>query len=163
MKILHVITSLSTGGAEHLLVDMLPRLRDMGHIVEVAVFKSKRTTFYEQIEQAGIKIYGFSEEEGFYNLKHIFRLKKLMKEFDIVHTHNTACQMFAAIGKSKNVKLVTTEHSTSTRRRKYKIFHAILKQNFSYFTSTWRIASSDLSKNKFIICISSISHFSPVY
>ena len=125
MKILHVITSLSTGGAEHLLVDMLPRLRDMGHTVEVAVFKSKRTMFYEQIEQAGIKVHGFSEEDGVYNLKHIFRLKKLMKDFDIVHTHNTACQMFAAIGKPKNVKLVTTEHSTSTRRRKYKIFHPI--------------------------------------
>ena len=125
MKILHVITSLSTGGSEHLLVDMLPRLRDMGHTVEVAVFKSKRTMFYEQIEQAGIKVHGFSEEDGVYNLKHIFRLKKLMKDFDIVHTHNTACQMFAAIGKPKNVKLVTTEHSTSTRRRKYKIFHTI--------------------------------------
>lgn len=45
MKILHVITSLSTGGAEHLLVDMLPRLRDMGHTVEVAVFKSKEQCF----------------------------------------------------------------------------------------------------------------------
>ena len=125
MKILHVITSLSTGGAEHLLVDLLPRLRDMGHIVEVAIFDSNRTTFYEQIEQAGIKIHGFSEKEGVYNIKHIYRLKKLMKGFDIVHTHNTACQMFAAIGKPKNVKLVTTEHSTSTRRRKYKIFHPI--------------------------------------
>lgn len=125
MKILHVITSLSTGGAEHLLVDLLPRLRDMGHIVEVAIFDSNRTTFYEKIEQAGIKIHGFSEKEGVYNIKHIYRLKKLMKGFDIVHTHNTACQMFAAIGKPKNVKLVTTEHSTSTRRRKYKIFHPI--------------------------------------
>lgn len=125
MKILHVITSLSTGGAEHLLVDLLPRLRDMGHIVEVVVFNSKKTTFYRQIEQTGIKIHGFSEKEGVYNFKHIFRLKKLMKEFDIVHTHNTACQMFAAIGKPKNVKLVTTEHSTSTRRRKYKIFHPL--------------------------------------
>lgn len=125
MKILHVITSLSTGGAEHLLVDLLPRLRDMGHIVEVVVFNSKKTTFYRQIEQTGIKIHGFSEKEGVYNFKHIFRLKKLMKEFDIVHTHNTACQMFAAIGKPKNVKLVTTEHSTSTRRRKYKTFHPL--------------------------------------
>lgn len=43
MKILHVITSLSTGGAEHLLVDMLPRLRDMGHTVEVAVFKTSNS------------------------------------------------------------------------------------------------------------------------
>ncbi len=133
MKILHVITSLSTGGAEHLLVDMLPRLRDMGHIVEVAVFNSKKTTFYRQLELSGIKIYGFSEEEGVYNFKHIFRLKELMKGFDIVHTHNTACQMFAAIGKPKNVKLVTTEHSTSTRRRKYKFFHSIDCWMYSHY------------------------------
>ena len=30
MKILHVITSLYTGGAEHLLVDLLPLLKDNG-------------------------------------------------------------------------------------------------------------------------------------
>ena len=62
------------------------------------------------------------------------------------------------------VFLVLRCHSASSESSVlYKIFHAILKQNFSYFTSTWRIASSDLSKNKFIICVSSISHFSPVY
>lgn len=65
MKILHVITSLSTGGAEHLLVDLLPRLRDMGHIVEVVVFNSKKTTFYRQIEQAGIKIMAFRKRKEF--------------------------------------------------------------------------------------------------
>lgn len=125
MKILHVITSLSTGGAEHLLVDLLPRLQNMGNQVEVAIFDSKKTTFFKQIEQEGIKIHGFSDKEGVYSFKHIFRLRALMKEFDIVHTHNTACQVFAAIGKPKSVKLVTTEHSTSTRRRNYKFFHPI--------------------------------------
>ena len=30
-RILHVITSLSTGGAEHLMVDLLPKLRDLGN------------------------------------------------------------------------------------------------------------------------------------
>lgn len=38
MKILHVITSLRTGGAEHLLVDLLPRLRDKGNDVELLLF-----------------------------------------------------------------------------------------------------------------------------
>ena len=33
MKILHVITSLATGGAAHLMVDLLPRLRDKGNDV----------------------------------------------------------------------------------------------------------------------------------
>ena len=121
MKILHVITSLSTGGAEHLMVDLLPRLRDLGNDVELAVFNSSKTPFYKQLEQSGIKIHGFSETDSVYNYKHIFRLKKLMKEFDVVHTHNTACQLFAAIGRIETAKLVTTEHSTSTRRRNYKL------------------------------------------
>ena len=125
MKILHVITSLSTGGAEHLMVNLLPCLRDLGNDVEIAVFCSKQTEFYKQLEHCGIKIHGFSETEGVYSFKHIFRLKKLIKHFDIVHTHNTACQFFAAIGKNKNAKLVTTEHSTSTRRRNYKIFRYV--------------------------------------
>lgn len=125
LRILHVITSLETGGAEHLMVDLLPRLRDLGYDVELAVFFSRKTTFYKKLEQSGIKIHGFSETEGVYSYKHIFRLKKLMKKFDVVHTHNTACQMFAAIGRSKKIKLFTTEHSTSTRRRNYKIFRYI--------------------------------------
>lgn len=125
MKILHVITTLSTGGAEHLMVDLLPRLRDLGNEVEIAVFSCKKTAFYNQLEAAGIKIHGFSETEGVYSYKHIARLKKLMKDFDMVHTHNTACQMFAALGKTKKNILVTTEHSTSTRRRNYRIFRFI--------------------------------------
>ena len=125
MKILHVITTLSTGGAEHLMVDLLPRLRDLGNEVEIAVFSCKKTAFYNQLEAAGIKIHGFSETEGVYSYKHIARLKKLMKEFNVVHTHNTACQMFAALVKTKRNILVTTEHSTSTRRRNYRIFRYI--------------------------------------
>lgn len=48
-----------------------------------------------------------------------------MKRFDVVHTHNTACQMFAAICKTKNNILVTTEHSTTNRRRNYPIFKVL--------------------------------------
>lgn len=149
MKILHVITSLSTGGAEHLMVDLLPRLRDLGNDVELAVFYSKETAFYKQLEQTGIKIHGFSQTESVYSYKHIFRLKKMMETFDIVHTHNTACQMFAAIGKPKNVKLVTTEHSTSTRRRNYKIFRYIDRWIYSRYNKIVCIAepSEDSLRN----------------
>lgn len=38
-RVLHVITSLATGGAEKLMVDLLPRLRDRGLDVELAVFR----------------------------------------------------------------------------------------------------------------------------
>lgn len=133
MKILHVITSLETGGAEHLMVDLLPRLRDLGNNVEIAVFYSEETSFYKELKRSGIKIHGFSKTKEVYNYKHIFRLKRLMKKFDVVHTHNTACQIFAAIGKSKAIKLVTTEHSTSNRRRNYKFFRYIDRWMYSRY------------------------------
>lgn len=125
MKILHVITTLQTGGAEKLMVDLLPRLRDKGNEVEIAVFVCNQTAFYKQLEAAGIKIHAFAEDGSVYCIKHIWKLRNLMKGFDIVHTHNTACQFFASIAKPKGVKLITTEHSTSTRRRNRRIFHQI--------------------------------------
>lgn len=151
MKILHVITSLQTGGAEHLMVDLLPRLRDLGNVVEIAVFNSKKTNFHEQLESAGIKIHRFSETESVYSLKHIIRLRRLMKRYDIVHTHNTACQFFAAIAKYGNVKLVTTEHSTSTRRRNYRIFHYIDRLMYKRYDHIICIAEpSEISLRKYI-------------
>lgn len=151
MKILHVITSLSTGGAEHLMVELLPRLRDLGHEVEIAVFKSNSTEFYKQLEQSGIKIHGFSKTDGVYNLKHIFRLKKLMKDFDVIHTHNTACQFFAAIAKNKCNKLITTEHSTSTRRRNYVFFRYVDKWMYSKYDKIICIAKPSEESLKYYI------------
>lgn len=125
MKILHIITTLKTGGAEHLMVDILPRLRDLGNEVELAVFNTAETPFYKELRKTGIKIHAFAGAGNVYNPLHILRLLRLMHKFDIGHTHNTACQMFAALAKMRNCKLVTTEHSTSTRRRKYRIFKYI--------------------------------------
>ena len=45
LKVLHVITSLRTGGAERLMVDLLPRLRERGLVVELAVLDGTQTDF----------------------------------------------------------------------------------------------------------------------
>ena len=146
MRILHVITSLRTGGAEHLMVDLLPRLKKTetlsplplygegchpdGSItsnlstltspidVELLVFDGVRTPFYEELERRGVKIHSFGENCSVYNPLFVFRLIPLMKQFDIVHTHNTSCQMFVAMANVfVGTRIVTTEHNTSNRRR----------------------------------------------
>ena len=125
MRILHVITSLRTGGAEKLMVDLLPRLRDMGNKVELLLFDGTRTPFYEELENSGIKIYSLSVGGNVYNPLNIFKLRKYLKKYDIVHTHNTACQYFIPLAKiisCSKCKLYTTEHSTNNRRRQYKLF-----------------------------------------
>lgn len=119
MKILHVITSLRTGGAEKLMVDLLPRLRDLGHEVDLCVFDGLQTSFYNELEKAGIKIIPLRQGGSVYDPRNIFSLCSLIKNYDVIHTHNTACQLFAAIAGVffQNITLVTTEHTTTNRRR----------------------------------------------
>lgn len=123
MRILHVITSLYTGGAESLVMQIVPRMIAHGHEVEVALFDGTETAFRRQIEAAGVKVHAFSMGGSVYNPIYILKLRRLMKRFDIVHTHNTSPQLFAALaGIGMECVLCTTEHSTSNRRRTWKIF-----------------------------------------
>ena len=118
MKILHVITSLQTGGAETLIVNLLPRFRALGHEVGLVVFNGERTALMERLEQEcpECKIYKFGK--SYYNPWYIIKLIRIMRKYDVVHTHNSSPQFFAAIANLLcSKKLVTTEHSTNNRKR----------------------------------------------
>ena len=123
MKILHIITSLRTGGAERLVADLLPRLRDRGHHVELLLFDGTVTPLYEQLVREDIMIHSLGRSAvQMWNPLHVFRLRRFLRreKFDIVHTHNTPCQLLTALAAGKNAPmLVTTEHSTSNRRRNW--------------------------------------------
>lgn len=119
MRILHVITSLRTGGAEKLMVDLLPRISQSGNTVDLCVFDGIRTPFYEELEAKGIRIISLRIGGSVYDIRNIFALIPLLKNYDIVHTHNTASQLFVAIANwfVRKPKLITTEHNTTNRRR----------------------------------------------
>lgn len=144
MKILQVITSLYTGGAEKLIVDIVPRLRQKGLEVDVCLFNGKDTPFKKQLQTCGCKIYDLSYDEHYYYPIKILKLWRIMRHYDIVHTHNTAPQLFAAIANMISKKRqVTTEHSTNTRRRNYPILRYGDKWMYSRYDS--------------VICISEIA------
>ena len=68
MKILHVITSLRTGGAEKLIVDLVPRLNQIGpHQVDVALFDGIVTPFKQKLQATGCKIYDLSHHSNVYH------------------------------------------------------------------------------------------------
>ena len=118
MKILHIITSLQTGGAETLVVNLMPRFRALGHEVGVVVFNGEHTALMERLEREcpQCKIYRLGT--SYYNPWYIVKLIRIMRKYDVVHTHNSSPQLFAAIA---NVfchkRLVTTEHNTNNRKR----------------------------------------------
>ena len=122
MRILQVITSLSIGGAEKLVADFAIGLRERGHHVEVVAFDSKHTSIMQLLIDQGIKVHSFHLGGSVYNPKNIWRVARVMRQgWDIVHSHNTAPQLFCAIASlCAKAKLVTTEHSSSNRRRAFK-------------------------------------------
>lgn len=134
MKVLQVINSLKIGGAEKLIADIVPLLRDRGHQVDVCLFDGIETDFKKRLLNEGINLIDLGYNCNIYNPLFAFKLARVMKGYDVIHTHNTAPQLFATLGSyfSKS-KLITTEHSTSTRRRNYRLFKYIDKWMYSRY------------------------------
>ena len=128
-RILHIITSLRIGGAERMVSELLPRLLNRGHNVELLLFDGTRSSLYNYIEQESITIHTLGEGAmQMWNPLHVFRLRKFLhrKKFDIVHTHNTPCQLLTALAAGKDAPmLITTEHNTFNRRRNWRWYAAI--------------------------------------
>ena len=110
------------------MVDLLPRLRDKGHDVELCLFDGVDTPFKRELEWKGIPIHSLGVNRSVYHPANLCGLIRLIRKgrYDIVHTHNTAPQIFAAIyGSNKITKLVTTEHGGSNRRRTWRFYKSI--------------------------------------
>ena len=123
MRILFVITSLRLGGAERMIAELSPLIVQLGHLVDIFLFDRTETPLLKALEKENIKI--FPAPKGalqMWNPFHLFKLRKLIRtgNYDIVHSHNSPAQILTSLtGNNPYTKLVTTEHNTSTNRRKY--------------------------------------------
>ncbi len=126
MKILQVITTLLSGGAETLVVNLVPRLRAMGHEVDVCVFDGQETPLMRRLQEENPDIKVWKLGHGVYHPSYIFQLVRIMRHYDVVHTHNSSPQLFVAIASLFcNVRMFTTEHTTSNRKRNWKWYAPI--------------------------------------
>ena len=129
MRVLHVIPTLASGGAEKMLVDIVKEMKNNGIYCEVAILTKKNNFFAQELNNLNIPIY-YGGEKGIYTLKNIFFLKKVIKNgsYDIIHTHLFSSQLFIPVAKKltrSRVPLITTEHSTHNKRRDKRIFYPI--------------------------------------
>lgn len=126
MRVLQIITSLMIGGAEHLVVQITQILRNQGYEVDVCLLDGEETALYRELESSGCVIYSLSKKRCFYNPEFILKLRRIMKGYDVIHTHNSSPQLFAAIANvGLKKRLVTTEHNTDNRKRKNPLLRVI--------------------------------------
>lgn len=132
MKILQVIDGLGTGGAEKLMVDIVPLLANAENQVDVVLLDDTVTPFFQELEKSGtcnIITLG----KGFYNPLYIWKLSRLLRGYDLVHVHLFPAQYFAAFAKiisRSKAKFIFTEHNTTNRRIENPKFRRI--ENFIY-------------------------------
>lgn len=120
MKILHVINSLSMGGAEKLVADLAPLQREHGHEVEVLLFRGGESVFRAALKKSGVCVYDFGAETSVYSPLNVLRLIPFMRKYDVIHVHLFPAQYWVVVAKIlafSKARLVTTEHSTNNRRR----------------------------------------------
>lgn len=171
MKILHIINSLHTGGAEKLVVDTLPLFNEKGMQTDLALLKGGDTPFFQKLKeniQDNVKVYELSKG-SVYNPLLIFKIIPLLKKYDVIHAHLFPVQYFLVLAKIlsfSKTKLVFTEHNTTNRRMQNPKFRAIERFVYKYYSQIICITQEvknelkkhiDISDNKLKIIENGIS------
>jgi len=150
MKIIQIINNLGSGGAEKLISDFVPLMREKDHNIEVLLLQKKGSIYIDDLEQKDIKVTCLTQD-NLYSLKHILNIRKFIRKrsFDIVNVHLFPSLYFIALASILGLgttKLIFTEHSTNNRRRENILLKII--DRFIYKRYNKVIAITDEVKNK---------------
>jgi glycosyltransferase involved in cell wall biosynthesis len=143
MRILCVIDSLGSGGAQRQLTNLACGLRANGHQVELLVYRSQGTFHRSQIEAAGIPIHTVSKGAGFsWKVPRAIAALLHDKPFDAVVSYLDSSNVYAALGvllSRRAVRLIVSER-TSYLAGEGRISAFI--RRVLYIRATWVVANS---------------------
>ena len=153
MKVLQIINNLHAGGAEKLLVDAAINFYKSGIEIDVLLLQKKESPFLKKLEEyPDINILSLSTSGTLYNPLFVFKLKKILKIYDVVHVHLFPSLYWVSLAKiisSKNHKLVYTEHNTTNRRRNQPFFKFTDRALYKSYNKIISISDSvDISLKK---------------
>ena len=144
MKILHVINSLNTGGAEKLVLDTVPLYNKKGITVDVLVFDGFEYPFYKELREKYCCRIISLKAKSVYNPFLIFQIIPYLKKYDIIHVHLFPAQYWVVLAKIltfSKVKLLFTEHSTTNRRLNNRVFKYLDRIIYWFYANVVCISS----------------------
>lgn len=133
-RILHVISSMETGGAQKLLSELLPALARIGTETSLVVFRRTGNHLEKILEENGIEIISLGIDNN-KSPRLIPALRKHIAGADLAHIHLfPSLYEAAAASAGLPTPLVYTEHSTSNRRRSRRWMRPIERRVYSAYT-----------------------------
>lgn len=146
MKILHITNNLWSGGVTTLLEELLSYFSKDNEVTLLLLGKNEEK--YNEEKLKNVKII-FLNQEKLYFLKNILKIRKLIKENDIIHSHLFPSQYITIIASLfLDKKIITTEHNAWNKRRKYFIFKIIEKIIYKKYSKI--ITVSEAAKKNLI-------------
>jgi glycosyltransferase involved in cell wall biosynthesis len=135
MKVLQVINSLTSGGAEKLLLETIPLYNKKGIEVDLLVLNGKNYPFLEALKTLNCcKIYSLGTTV--YNPSHVFRMMSFLSKYDIAHVHLFPSQYWIVVAKLfsfSKIKIIVTEHSTTNPRIENKLLSVIDRIIYKFY------------------------------
>jgi glycosyltransferase involved in cell wall biosynthesis len=120
MRIIQIINALTLGGAQVILLDLVERLRQQGHEVEILAFRDG--PIGRKLRDKGFKTHILGE--SFLDLPAYWQLRRITKSFkpDLIHSHLFRSTFWARIARlfRPEIRLVTSIHGSET-----SFFHKI--------------------------------------
>lgn len=152
MKVVQIINSLSTGGAEKFVVETALQLKKDGLDVEVIVIDRSDSHFSKTLRDNGIKI-NYTLSPRLLSPLNFFSFIRIVNssKYNVVHTHLTYAQLWcslASLFKFRTTKLVTSEHSNNNNRRGHRLLRIVDKFIYSRYSKV--LCVSETTKNSLI-------------
>jgi glycosyltransferase involved in cell wall biosynthesis len=125
MKIVHIINSLESGGAEKLLLDTLPLYNNKKIVTDLIVLNGSDYPFLRALRSLNCCSIHSLGLHSAYNPLYLFKIIPFLKKYDVAHVHLFPSQYWVVIAKflsGSKIKLVYTEHSSSGKRIKSSFF-----------------------------------------
>jgi len=143
MKVLQVINSLHTGGAEKLLLETIPIYNKKGLTTDLLILNGAETPFLIALKkQASCSVFSLGKG-SVYNPLLIFKIMPFLKKYDLIHVHLFPALYWVAIAKIvsfSKTKIIYTEHNTTNTRRSIAIFRLVDKLIYKKYSKIVTIA-----------------------
>lgn len=151
-RVLHVINSLTTGGAEILLANSLSAGGLQEHTDNYLVYFAK-TSGLQNIVDINVKIICLHYKGGADIFRLLRQLRRIIKDnkIEIIHSHLTPAGFYIEMVRPSSVSHVHTIHSTYSMDNETRPFFRFLNRYFYFNKKKCNIISlSDFTRNDFL-------------
>ncbi len=160
MRILHVIETLGAGGAERVLLNLLPLLAQRGHTCEVACLYPVYT-LQSEIEAAGVTVHRMHSRHSrrwdiLANSRRVMHLHE-QRRYDIIHAHLLFADLYVGASRlfGARPRRTVTFHSTNfnhfhgspTARMARYLFPTVVRYGFDSVTAVSKPVADHLCEH----------------